>query len=66
MSLERCTPGQLEVISTLDRPLMVSAGAGSGKTFTLTQRIVEALRAGEALSSIEQVCAITFTNAARA
>ncbi len=66
MSLERCTPGQLEVISTLDRPLMVSAGAGSGKTFTLTQRIVEALRAGEALSSIEQVCAITFTNAAAA
>lgn len=65
MGASRCTEGQLTVIGTLDRPLMVSAGAGSGKTFTLTQRVARALESG-AISSIEQVCAITFTNAAAA
>ncbi len=39
MDLTRCTPGQRETVLTVDAPLMVSAGAGSGKTFTLTQRI---------------------------
>lgn len=31
--------GQLRCVKTLDAPVAVSAGAGSGKTFTLTQRI---------------------------
>lgn len=43
MNLDTCTPGQRRIITTLDKPLMVSAGAGSGKTFTLTQRIAYAL-----------------------
>ena len=43
MNLETATPQQREVITTLDKPLMVAAGAGSGKTFTLTQRVVYAL-----------------------
>ena len=30
------TIGQEKCVNTLDKPLAVSAGAGSGKTFTLT------------------------------
>lgn len=58
-------PGQLKCIQTLDAPLVVSAGAGSGKTFTLTQRIVNALATG-AIDDIGQVLAITFTTKAAA
>ncbi len=57
------TSGQQACIQTLDRPLVVAAGAGSGKTFTLTQRIAYALESG-ALDDIGRVCAITFTNKA--
>jgi superfamily I DNA/RNA helicase len=39
-------PGQLKCINTLDKPIVVAAGAGSGKTFTLTKRIVGALKSG--------------------
>lgn len=70
MDLGRCTPQQLDVVTTVDKPLMVSAGAGSGKTFTLTQRIVYAMSKGEGgkpfLDSIDEVCAITFTKKAAA
>ena len=58
-------PGQLKCIQTLDKPIVVAAGAGSGKTFTLTKRIVGALESGF-LDDIGQVCAITFTNKAAA
>ena len=57
------TQGQERCIRTLDRPLVVAAGAGSGKTFTLTQRIAHALETG-AVDDIGRVCAITFTNKA--
>ena len=57
------TPGQQKCIDTLDRSLVVAAGAGSGKTFTLTKRIVHAIESG-AVDGIERVCAITFTNKA--
>ena len=58
-------PGQRKCIETLDRPIVVAAGAGSGKTFTLTKRIVGALESGY-IDDIGQVCAITFTNKAAA
>lgn len=57
------TIGQEKCVNTLDKPLAVSAGAGSGKTFTLTRRIVHALESGY-LSDIDQVLAITFTSKA--
>lgn len=70
VNLDTCTPGQRQIITTLDKPLMVSAGAGSGKTFTLTQRIAYALSEGGSdaspLQSIDQVMAITFTKKAAA
>lgn len=57
------TIGQGKCVNTLDKPLAVSAGAGSGKTFTLTRRIVHALESGY-LTDIDQVLAITFTSKA--
>jgi len=59
------TEGQQRCVNTLDRPLVVAAGAGSGKTFTLTKRIVGALQSGF-LADIDEVCAITFTKKAAA
>lgn len=61
-------PQQLQVVKTLDRPLFVSAGAGSGKTFTLTRRIVYALspESGPFVDHLDQVLAITFTKDAAA
>ena len=56
-------PGQIKCINTLDEPLVVAAGAGSGKTFTLTKRIVNALESGY-VDDIDQVLAITFTKKA--
>ena len=57
------TPGQKACVETLDAPVAVSAGAGSGKTFTLTRRIVHAIESGVA-ESIDDVLAITFTSKA--
>lgn len=61
---------QLEIATTLGEPLFVSAGAGSGKTFTLTKRIAYALsegsgiQGGRFIDDLSQVLVITFTNAA--
>ena len=43
MDLSTLMPQQRDIVTTLDRKLFVSAGAGSGKTFTLTRRILWAL-----------------------
>ena len=37
---------QKDIATTLDRPLFVAAGAGSGKPFTLTQRVLWVLLPG--------------------
>ena len=68
MDLSTLMPQQLEIVKTLDQPLFVSAGAGSGKTFTLTRRILWALTPGSGpfIQSIDQVLAITFTTKAAA
>lgn len=68
MDLSTLMPQQLQVVKTLDRPLFVSAGAGSGKTFTLTRRIVYALspESGPFVEHLDRVLAITFTKDAAA
>lgn len=68
MDLSTLMPQQLQTVKTLDRPLFVSAGAGSGKTFTLTRRIVYALspESGPFVEHLDQVLAITFTKDAAA
>lgn len=70
IDFSRLNEGQRSVVKRLDEPLFVAAGAGSGKTFTLTARLVHALSEGSAadggryLSSIDEALVITFTDAA--
>lgn len=52
---------QYEAVSHLDGPLLIVAGAGSGKTKTLTSRLAAILATGVAP---ENIIAITFTNKA--
>ena len=55
------TPFQQKVIDTRKTNLIVSAGAGSGKTSTLTDRIITIIENG---TSINNLLVLTFTNAA--
>ncbi|NPD31112.1 UvrD-helicase domain-containing protein [Eggerthellaceae bacterium zg-1084] len=57
------TPEQSACVNTLDRAVVVAAGAGSGKTFTLTKRIVQAIQTGQ-VADVHEVLAITFTQKA--
>ncbi len=70
MNLEtmRLTDAQRESIACVNAPLLLCAGAGSGKTFTLQQRIAYALspESGPAAGSIDEILAITFTDKAAA
>ncbi len=53
---------QKEAVMHLNGPLLIVAGAGSGKTKVLTSRIVHIIRSHKAFSS--QILAVTFTNKA--
>ncbi len=57
------TPEQLSILAT-PPPLRIAAGAGTGKTATITRAIVERVRSGEVAAN--QVLGITFTNKAAA
>ncbi len=61
MSLSHLNPMQLQAATTLDGPLLILAGAGSGKTTVLISRIAQLIEHGVAPWSI---LAITFTNKA--
>ncbi|HOZ02273.1 MAG TPA: UvrD-helicase domain-containing protein [Bacilli bacterium] len=52
---------QLDAIQTLGSNVLVSAGAGSGKTAVLTERIFQIVKSGHSLSKF---LVLTFTNAA--
>jgi ATP-dependent helicase/nuclease subunit A len=60
------TPKQRQAIETRDRTLLVSAAAGSGKTATLTERIIRSLMDEEDPVTVDSLLVVTFTNAAAA
>lgn len=59
--LKTLNPPQLQAVKQIQGPVLIMAGAGSGKTKALTSRIAYMLEQG---ISPEQILAITFTNKA--
>lgn len=58
------TPQQALAITTRDVSVGLSAGAGCGKTFVLTQRFLSQLEPGPDACDLQQLVAITFTDKA--
>lgn len=56
------TKDQQKAIETLDKSVLVSAAAGSGKTSVLVQRIISIILEGKA--NVDEMLVVTFTNAA--
>ena len=60
--LKNLNKSQKEAVISLDGPLLIVAGAGSGKTKVLTSRIANIIKTKKAFPN--QILAVTFTNKA--
>ena len=60
--LKNLNKAQKEAVLHLDGPLLIVAGAGSGKTKVLTTRIANIIKERKAFPN--QILAVTFTNKA--
>lgn len=61
--MARLTPDQYAAVTAREANILVSAGAGSGKTTVLSERVLSLLKEG---IDIDRLVVLTFTNAAAA
>ena len=64
MAERKWTSEQLSAIESREKTLLVSAAAGSGKTATLTERIIRRLLDKEDPITVDSLLIVTYTNAA--
>ena len=60
MSLKSLNMNQKEAVEAVDGPVLIFAGAGSGKTRVLTHKLFHLVNEG--LYKPEELLALTFTN----